>query len=144
MKQWFKIAVIQDGIREGTEFIKAESVEDAKSTLVEDWADYPYVDDVEAYELRNEPLTTEQEQKCAHKDVIELFQADGCTKAEAERHIKNGSCAVLVEDWDEFAADNDMRDEDGNIVTLQSLRQTMRDVSFVKFDGQEYILLYVL
>ena len=42
MKQWFRIAVIQDGIREGTELIKAESIEDAKNILIEDWANYPY------------------------------------------------------------------------------------------------------
>lgn len=63
MKHWFKFIVKgADGTYEGTEFIKAESVDDAKNILVEDWADYPYVDDVEAYELRNEPLSTEQEQ----------------------------------------------------------------------------------
>ena len=33
MKQWFKIAVMQEGIREGVELIKAESAEEAKKVL---------------------------------------------------------------------------------------------------------------
>ena len=36
MKQWFKIAVMQEGIREGVELIKAESAEEAKNILAED------------------------------------------------------------------------------------------------------------
>lgn len=76
MKQWFKIAVMQEGIREGVELIKAESAEEAKNILAEDWADYPYTDDVEAYELHEEPLTMEQEKQCAHQDLVEVFLAD--------------------------------------------------------------------
>lgn len=143
MKQWFRIAVIQDGIREGTELIKAESIEDAKNILIEDWANYPYVDDVEAYELLSEPLTTEQEKECAHKDVVELFQTDGCTKVEAERHIKNGSAAVKVADWAQYAEDNDLRNEDGERITLDEIRSE-RDVHSVTLNGEEYLLLYVL
>ena len=143
MKQWFSIAVIQDGIREGTELIKAESIEDAKNILIEDWANYPYVDDVEAYELLSEPLTTEQEKECAHKDVVELFQTDGCTKVEAESHIKNGSAAVKVADWAQFAEDNDLRNEDGERLTLDEIRSE-RDVHSVTLNGEEYLLLYVL
>ena len=75
MKQWFKIAVMQEGIREGVELIKAESAEEAKNILAEDWADYPYTDDVEAYELHEEPLTTEQEKQCAHQDLVEVFRS---------------------------------------------------------------------
>ena len=68
---------------------------------------------------------------------------DNCTKAEAEHHIKNGSEVVNVADWKQYAKDNDVRNEDGEYITLDDLRGE-RDISFVKFEGQEYILLYVL
>lgn len=143
MKQWVKFAIIQDGIREGVELVKAESAEDAKNILTEDWADYPYTDDVEAYELREEPLTIEQEKQCAHQDLVEVFQADGCTKAEAERFIAKGSEAVRADDWMQYAEDNDLRDEDGERITLDKVKEELGGHR-VTADGVEYILLYVL
>ena len=68
---------------------------------------------------------------------------DNCTKAEAERFIKRGSEVVNVADWEQYAKDNDQRNEDGKYITLDDLRGA-RDISFVQFEGQEYILLYVL
>lgn len=143
MKQWFKFAIIQDGIREGVELVKAESAEDAKNILTKDLADYSYTDDVEAYELREEPLTMEQEKRCAHQDLVEIFQADNCTKAEAERFIKQGGEAIKVADWEQYAKDNDLRDEDGERITLDKVKEEL-DGHRVTADGVEYILLYVL
>lgn len=74
---------------------------------------------------------------------VKIFMQDNCTKAEAERFIKQGSEVVNVVDWEQYAKDNDQRNEDGEYITLDDLRGE-RDISFVKFEGQEYILLYVL
>ena len=72
---------------------------------------------------------------------VKIFMQDNCTKA--ERHIKNGSEVINVADWEQYAKDNDQRNEDGAYITLDDLRGE-RDISFVQFEGQEYILLYVL
>ena len=143
MKQWFKLAIIQDGIREGVELVKAESAEDAKNILAEDWADYPYTDDVEAYELHEEPLTMEQEKQCAHQDLVEVFLADNCTKSEAERHIKNGSEAIKASEWTQYIKDNDLRNEDGELLSAEDAKKAL-DARSVTVDGVEYFLLYVL
>ena len=74
---------------------------------------------------------------------VKIFMQDSCTKAEAERFIKRGSEVVNVADWEQYAKDNDQRNEDGEYITLDDLRGA-RDISFVQFEGQEYILLYVL
>ena len=143
MKQWFKFAIIQDCIREGVELVKAESAEDAKNILTEDWADYAYADDVEAYELREEPLTMEQEKQCAHQDLVEVFLADNCTKSEAERHIKNGSEAIKASEWTQYIKDNDLRNEDGELLSAEDAKKVL-DARSVTVDGVEYFLLYVL
>lgn len=74
---------------------------------------------------------------------VKIFMQDNCTKAGAERFIKQGSEVVNVVDWEQYAKDNDQRNEEGEYITLDDLRGE-RDISFVKFEGQEYILLYVL
>lgn len=74
---------------------------------------------------------------------MKIFMQDYCTKAEAKRFIKQGSEVINVADWEQYAKDNDQRNEDGEYITLDDLRGE-RDISFVQFEGQEYILLYVL
>lgn len=74
---------------------------------------------------------------------MQLFMVDNCTRAEAERHIKNGSEAVKVADWAQYAEDNDLRNKDNKRLTLDEIRSE-RDVHTVKFGGEEYLLLYVL
>ena len=68
---------------------------------------------------------------------------DNCTKAEAERYVKAGSEAVKVTDWAQYAEDNDLRNEDGERLTLDEIRSE-RDVHSVTLNGEEYLLLYVL
>ena len=53
---------------------------------------------------------------------VKIFMQDNCTKAEAERHIKNGSEVVNVADWEQYANDNDVRNEYGAYITLDELR----------------------
>lgn len=45
MNKWFKVVICdKDGAREGVEFVKAVTEQDAKNIIVENWCDYPYVD----------------------------------------------------------------------------------------------------
>ena len=77
------------------------------------------------------------------EEQVKIFMADNCTKKEAERFIKAGSEAVKVADWAQYAEDNNLRNEDGERLTLDEIRSE-RDVHTVKFGGEEYLLLYVL
>ena len=48
MKYWFKFLVKgADGTYEGTEFIKAQTEQEAIADIKDNWIDYPYTDDVE-------------------------------------------------------------------------------------------------
>ena len=144
MKKWYKIIVRDaEGWDEGEEIIKAESEQEAISEIVENWERYPYCDDPEDYTMTTTWLSLDDEAKCAHADEVERFMADGCTRSEAERHIKNGSEAVKVSDWEQYTKDNDLRDEDGELITLDKVK-TELDASSVTVDDEEYILIYVL
>lgn len=77
------------------------------------------------------------------KKIVELFMMDDCTRAEAERFIKQGGEAIKVADWEQYAKDNDLRDEDGERITLDKVKEELGGHR-VTADGVEYILLYVL
>lgn len=143
-KKWFKVSVYEeDGDLREEVFVKASSAEEAVSEYREDllrkdlWADdYRY--EASSY------LTREQEERIAHEELVQIFMRDCCTRKEAEAHIKKGSVAIPTAEWDEWAADNDYTDENGEIITLEEMR-TSKDISVVKIeDGTEYILIYVL
>lgn len=144
MKKWFKIIVKNaDGAYEGTEFIKAETEQGAIAEVKDNWIDYPYTGDAEEYILEADSLSYKEQEECDHRDAVAAFVADDCTKAEAEKYIKTGSEAIKAADWEQYIKDNDLRDEDGAYITLNEIRSE-RDVHTVEFDGEEYILLYVL
>lgn len=88
-------------------------------------------------------LTMEQEKQCAHQDLVEIFQTDNCTKAEAERHIKNGSEAIKASEWEQHIKDNDLRDGEGELLSAEDAKKVL-DARSVTVDGEEYFLLYVL
>ena len=46
-------------------------------------------------------------------------------------------------DWEHYAKDNDLRDEDGERITLDKVKEELGGHR-VTADGVEYILLYVL
>lgn len=77
------------------------------------------------------------------EEQVKLFLLDNCTKREAEKFIKAGSEAIKASDWTQYVQDNDLRNDDGEYITLDEVR-SWRDVHTVKFDGEEYVLLYVL
>lgn len=75
--------------------------------------------------------------------AVKAFMEDNCTKAEAERHIKNGSEAIKASEWEQYIKDNDLRDADGEPLTAEAAKEEL-DARSVTADGEEYLLLYVL
>lgn len=144
MKQWFKIIIKDaDGAYEGTEFIKANTEQEAIAEITENWSDYAYTDDVSEYKLESDSLSYKEQDECDHRDTVAAFMADNCTKAEAERHVKAGSEAIKAVDWQQYVSDNDLRDGDGELIALDKVKAEL-DGHFVTVNGVEYILLYVL
>lgn len=144
MKKWIKIVVKDaEGYLEGTEFIKAENEAEAIDVIKDNWIDYPYTDEVEEYTLETDSLTYKEQDECDHRDSVAAFMADNCTKAEAERYIKNGSEAIKAVDWERYIKDNDLRNEDGELLTAESAKEEL-DARSVMIDGEKYYLVYVL
>ena len=77
------------------------------------------------------------------KKLVELFMADNCTKAEAERHIKNGSEAIKASKWVQYIRDNDLRGGEGELLSAEDAKKEL-DARSVNVNGVEYFLLYVL
>ena len=144
MKQWFKIIVKDaEGWLEGTEFIKAESEQKAISEITNNWSDYAYTDEVSEYKLESDSLTYKEQAECDRRDTVAAFMADNCTKAETEKHIKNGSEAIKAADWEQYIKDNDLRDADGELLTAEDAKEELGARS-VMVDGEKYYLVYVL
>lgn len=144
MKQWYKVLNVNgiDGKVDGFSFIEAESAEEAEELTYQDWNDdeWEYKD---LFVPKAKLADYRDVVKLEQRKTVQLFMQDNCTRAEAERHIKAGSAAVKVADWAQYAEDNDLRDEDGNRLTLDEIRSE-RDVHSVTLNGEEYLLLYVL
>lgn len=144
MKQWYKVLNVNgiDGKVDGFSFIEAESAEEAEELTYQDWSkdEWEYKD---LFVPKAELADYLDVVKLEKRKTLHLFMQDNCTKAEAERHIRAGSEAVKVADWAQYAEDNDLRNEDGERLTLDEIRSE-RDVHTVKFGGEEYLLLYVL
>lgn len=144
MKYWYKFIVKgADGTYEGTEFVKAETGQEAIADIKDNWIDYPYTDDVEKCTFEPDCLSYKDQDKCDHLDAVEAFMADNCTEAEAERHIKNGSEAIKASEWERYVKDNDLRDGEGELLSAEDAKKEL-DARSVTVDGEEYLLLYVL
>lgn len=139
MKQWFKIIVKgADGTYEGTEFIKAETEQQAVADIKDNWIDYPYTDEADECTFESDHMSYKEQAECDYKDTVKAFIADGCTKGGAERYIKAGGEAIHAEDWAQYAKDNNMEEK------LEDIPAHGDCISRVQVDGEEYILLYVL
>jgi hypothetical protein len=144
MKHWFKFIVKgADGTYDGTEFVKAETEQEAIAVIKDNWIDYPYTDNVEECTFEPDCLSYKEQDECIRKDAVEAFMADNCTAAEAERHIKNGSEAIKSSCWKQYVKDNDLRDGEGELISAEDAKKELGARS-VMVDGEEYILLYVL
>ena len=79
------------------------------------------------------------------KDVmIKIMLADRCTKAEAERFIKNDS--IIWENYEDYKASciGGLLDEE-DIPTLEDIKAgKVEGMSFITFEGKDYIIEYTL
>lgn len=78
---------------------------------------------------------------------IEILMEDGCTKSEAEKHLKNGT--TIFEDFeenfvkymDEWNGDEEERKEYKKMIETGN---PATDWGVVKKDGKTYYIMYVL
>ena len=78
---------------------------------------------------------------------IEILMHDGCTRAEAEKHLKNGS--VVFDDFEENF-DSYMKEWDCNEEEKEAYRKMIdsknpaTDCGVVDRDGNTYYIMYAL
>lgn len=74
---------------------------------------------------------------------IAVIMNDNSTKKEAIKHLANGTIVYnSVSDWLDSNKANGIDDED---LTEENLRAgKIADISLVKYDGNEYVVEYVL
>ncbi|MGM9763527.1 MAG: hypothetical protein ACI3ZQ_05870 [Candidatus Cryptobacteroides sp.] len=80
-------------------------------------------------------------------DEIEILMMDGCTKSEAENHLKNGS--VVFEDFEEhflsYMKDLDIDEEYiPEFKKMIAEKKPARDWGIVEADGKTYYIMYCL
>lgn len=78
---------------------------------------------------------------------IEILMQDGCTRAEAEKHLKNGS--VLFDDFEEhlesYLDEWDIEEEDREPYRKMVTDKTpVADWGVVDQEGKTYYIMYVL
>ncbi len=78
-----------------------------------------------------------------HEMMIEILKNDRCTKAEAERFIKDGT--TIFEDAGEFLEFiNEFKEEDEERYTLDDVKNgCVADTSIVTYNDNEYYIAYV-
>ena len=75
-----------------------------------------------------------------HELQIAILEQDGCTRKEAERHLKTGTTIYEnPEEYIEMLKDNDCYEGE----TLDDIRKGMQDISMVTYEGHEYLIMYV-
>lgn len=78
---------------------------------------------------------------------IEILMMDGCTRSEAEKHLKNGS--IVFSDFEEhfeiYMKDWDVDEED--IPAYQDMithKKALPDWGIVEHDGKTFYIMYLL
>lgn len=144
LKQWYKVEIYNKDTKElyNAKFIKETCKNQAINNAITDeeeefmsYGDYGcYVTD---------RLTLEETKKCQHEDDIAAFEADGCTRQEAEKFLENGSFVIPAEEWDRWAKANEWYDKD-ELIILKNVRKNQQDIKIVKIDHIQYVIVYVL
>lgn len=78
---------------------------------------------------------------------IEILMQDGCTRAEAEKHLKNGT--VVFDDFEEnlesYLDEWDIEEEDRDKYRkMVAYKIPVADWGVVEQDGKIYYIMYVL
>ncbi len=140
LKRWYKINIFGKKGKElyKTQFIKTTSEKKAikKTTLkYERYGNFQY--------KVTDRLTLEETKKCQLKDDIAVFEADGCTRQEAKKFLKNGAFVIPAEEWNRWAKANEWYDED-ELITLERIKKGQQDIKIVKIDHIKYVIVYML
>lgn len=81
---------------------------------------------------------------------MDILIMDGCTKAEAEKHLKRGTTVFKKEDFeshfDGYMNEWGVDDEEGKIEyrAMIDSKKTMKDWGVVESEKQKYYIMYVL
>lgn len=144
LKQWYKVEIYNKDTKElyNAKFIKETCKNQAINNAITDeeeefmsYGDYGcYVTD---------RLTLEETKKCQHEDDITAFEADGCTRQEAEKFLENGSFVIPAEEWDRWAKANEQYDKD-ELITLERIKKGQQDIKIVKVDHIKHVIVYML
>lgn len=80
---------------------------------------------------------------------IDILMMDGCTKTEAEKHLKNGSIVLDGEDFknhfDDYMSEWDIGEEDQEAYrNMLNNHKPAQDWGVVDHNGATYFIMYVL
>lgn len=140
LKRWYKVEIFDEDELYEARFIKATSEKEATEDAVlqmeyEKYGNFRY--------QTTDRLTLKETKKCQREDDIAAFEADGCTRQEAEKFLENGSFVIPAEEWDRWAKANEWYAKD-ELITLERIRKKQQDIKIVKIDHIEYVIVYVL
>ena len=142
LKRWYKVEIFDKDEKElyDTRFIKATSEKEATEDVTlqmehEKYGNFRY--------QTTDRLTLEETKKCQLEDDVAAFEADGCTRKEAKKFLKNGAFVIPAEEWNRWAKANEWYDEN-ELITLEKIRKGQQDIKIVKIDHIEYVIVYVL
>lgn len=144
LKQWYKVEIYNKDTKElyNAKFIKETCKNQAiNNAITDEEEEFMSYGDYGCYVTNR--LTLEETKKCQHEDDITAFEADGCTRQEAEKFLENGSFVIPAEEWDRWAKANEWYDKD-ELITLENIRKNQQDIKIVKIDHIEYVIVYVL
>lgn len=144
LKQWYKVEIYNKDTKElyNAKFIKETCKNQAiNNTITDEEEEFMSYGDYGCYVT--DRLTLEETKKCQHEDDIAAFEADGCTRQEAEKFLENGSFVIPAEEWDRWSKANEWYDKD-ELITLKNIRKNQQDIKIVKIDHIEYVIVYVL
>lgn len=147
LKQWYKVEIYNKDTKElyDVKFIKETSKNQAINNAITDKEEeFMSCGDYECYVA--DRLTLEETKKCQAEDDIAAFEADGCTKKEAEKFLENGSFVIPAEEWNRWAKANEWYNEN-ELITLERIKKGKKgqqDIKIVKVDHIKYVIVYML
>lgn len=144
LKQWYKVEIYNKDTKElyNAKFIKETCKNQAiNNAITDEEEEFMSYGDYGCY--ITDRLTLEETKKCQHEDDIAAFEADGCTRQEAEKFLENGSFVIPAEEWDRWAKANEWYNED-ELITLERIKKGQQDIKIVKVDHIKHVIVYML
>lgn len=78
-----------------------------------------------------------------NETMIEILKRDYCTEKEAEKHLKNGTVIYDLESW-EYELNNENSGFEKEWTAENIKAGKVADISYVTYEGEGYIIVYVL